>query len=183
MLLLHDNHRHQNPFFCIHLNGTNQINILVSNGQMWIIMMKMTFCTHSPASTQSYSRTLLQEGLSSFYLGNSKLCIQLGEYQKDLEYKLHHRLSKFYRSAFLNLKPIYYFFGIYMAWFLLSRNYWRQLDHDLIEFRSQLSYYSCTEKVQSDFRFKLAKTRWQFRQLFLKFDTKYKVSKKYFWTK
>ena len=39
----HDNHRHQNPFFCIHLNGTNQINI-PSNGQMWIIMMKMTFC-------------------------------------------------------------------------------------------------------------------------------------------
>lgn len=32
-------------FFCIHLNGTNQINILESNGQMWIIMMKMTFCT------------------------------------------------------------------------------------------------------------------------------------------
>ena len=36
--------------------------------------------------------------------------------------RLHHRLSKFDRSAFLNLKPIYYFFGVYMACFFLSRN-------------------------------------------------------------
>ena len=43
--------------------------------------------------------------------------LQLREYQKDLIYRLHHRLSKFDRSVFLILKPIYYFFGIYMAWF------------------------------------------------------------------
>ena len=29
--------------------------------------------------------------------------------------RLHHRLSKFDRSVFLNLKPISYFFGVYMA--------------------------------------------------------------------
>ena len=32
--------------------------------------------------------------------------------------------------------------------------------------------HKSTEKVQSDFCLKLAKTRWQFRQLFLKFDKK-----------
>ena len=41
--------------------------------------------------------------------------IQLREYQKDLKYRLHLRLSKFDRSVFLNLKPISCFFGIYMA--------------------------------------------------------------------
>ena len=65
-LKLHDNHRHQNPFFCIHLNGTNQINILVSNGQMWIIMMKMTFCTH-------YYSELLNSTLKSTQLTHTAL--------------------------------------------------------------------------------------------------------------
>ena len=45
--------------------------------------------------------------------------VQLREYWKDLEYRLHHRLSKFDRSVFLNLKPISYFLGIYMAWFVI----------------------------------------------------------------
>ena len=31
--------------------------------------------------------------------------------------RLYHRLSKFDRSVFLILKPISYFFGVYMAWF------------------------------------------------------------------
>jgi hypothetical protein len=34
-----------------------------------------------------------------------------------LEYRLHHCLSKFDWSVFLNLKPNCYFFGVYMAWF------------------------------------------------------------------
>ena len=42
--------------------------------------------------------------------------ISLNTAKKILE-RLHHRLSKFDRSVFLNLKPIFYFFGIYMAWF------------------------------------------------------------------
>ena len=48
-----------------------------------------------------------------------------------MEYRLHHRLSKFDRSVFLILKPISYF-GVYMARFFLSRNFWCLLDHDLM---------------------------------------------------
>ena len=43
--------------------------------------------------------------------------LQLREYQKDLEYRLHHRVSKFDRSVYLISKPISYFWGIYMACF------------------------------------------------------------------
>ena len=42
--------------------------------------------------------------------------VKLKEYKEDLEYRLHHRLSKFDRSVFLILKPIPYFFGVYMVW-------------------------------------------------------------------
>ena len=49
-----------------------------------------------------------------------------------MEFRLHHRLSKFGWSVLLNLKPISYFFGIYMACFFLSRIYWSSLDHSLI---------------------------------------------------
>ena len=45
--------------------------------------------------------------------------IQLREYWKDLEYRLHYLSSKFNRCVCLNLKPISYFFGIYMAWFFI----------------------------------------------------------------
>ena len=44
--------------------------------------------------------------------------LQLREYQKDLEYRLHHRLSKFDGSVFLILKSISYFLEFtYMDWF------------------------------------------------------------------
>ena len=80
--------------------------------------------------------------------------IQLGEYQKDLEYRLHHRLSKFYRSVFLILKPISNFFRPLYGLVFLSRNYWSSLDHDWMasicmrksHFNSGWkfeSYYSC----------------------------------------
>jgi hypothetical protein len=39
--------------------------------------------------------------------------------------------SSFDRSLFLILKPISYFVGVYMSWFL-SRNYWSLLNHDLM---------------------------------------------------
>ena len=47
-------------------------------------------------------------------------CIVMGPHTakriiENLKYRLHHRLSKFDRSVFLNLKPIY---GVCMAWFL-----------------------------------------------------------------
>jgi len=32
----------------------------------------------------------------------------------------------------LILKPICYVFGVYLAWFFLSRNYWSSLDHYLM---------------------------------------------------
>ena len=47
-----------------------------------------------------------------------------------MEYILHHCLSKFDRSVFLILKPIWNLCGIFMALFL-SRNYWSLLNHDL----------------------------------------------------
>ena len=48
-----------------------------------------------------------------------------------MEYRLH-RLSKFDRSVFLNLKAIYYSLGVSMACSFLSRTYWSSLDHDLM---------------------------------------------------
>ena len=33
----------------------------------------------------------------------------------EMEYRLHHRLSKFDRSVFVNLEPISYISGVYMA--------------------------------------------------------------------
>ena len=59
------------------------------------------------------------------------------EYQKDVEYKLHHGLTKLVWSVFLNLKPISYDFGIYMAWFFIQNllEFVRldiPLDHDLM---------------------------------------------------
>ena len=52
--------------------------------------------------------------------------IQLREYQKDLEYRLHLSLSKFDKSVFL------IFLAFIWLSFFLSRNYWSSLDHDLI---------------------------------------------------
>ena len=49
-----------------------------------------------------------------------------------MEFRLHHCLSKFDWFVFLNLKPISYFLGIYMACFILSRIYWSFLDHNLM---------------------------------------------------
>ena len=41
--------------------------------------------------------------------------VQLREFKKDSEYRLHHCLSKFDRSVLLNLS----FFGVYVAWFVI----------------------------------------------------------------
>ena len=46
------------------------------------------------------------------------------EYQKDLKYRLHHRLSKFVIPEFK---------ANFLAWFFLSRIYWSLLDHDLMD--------------------------------------------------
>ena len=49
-----------------------------------------------------------------------------------MDFRLHHRFSKFDWLVFLNLKPIFYLFGIYMACFFLSIIYWNSLDHALM---------------------------------------------------
>ena len=47
--------------------------------------------------------------------------LQLREYWKDVEYRLHHRLTKFDWSVFLNLKPISYFLAfIWLGFFYLE---------------------------------------------------------------
>ena len=48
-----------------------------------------------------------------------------------MEFRLHHRLSKFDWSVFLNLKPISYSLAFIWLGFL-SRNYWSLLDYDLM---------------------------------------------------
>ena len=50
-----------------------------------------------------------------------------GRILKGFEYRLCSHLS-----LFLVLKPISYFFGVYMACFFLSRDYWSLSDHDLM---------------------------------------------------
>ena len=59
-----------------------------------------------------------------------KVAVQLREHWKDLEYRLHHNLSKFDWSVFLILKPISYLLFICLDF--LFRNYWSSLDYDLM---------------------------------------------------
>ena len=77
-----------------------------------------------------FCKTVIEAEMPAYDL--SLQMLQLKEYQKDLEYRLHHRLSKFDRSVFLILKPIYYFFLAFIWLGFLSRNYWSSLDHNLM---------------------------------------------------
>ena len=52
---------------------------------------------------------IINEIIVSFF-GNSRLDRYVLNTAKIILERLHHRLSKFDRSVFLNLKPIYYFF-------------------------------------------------------------------------
>ena len=61
-----------------------------------------------------------------------------------LEYRLLHRLSKFDRSVYVNLKPISDIFGFYVAWFLIQKL--MELVGGKFEFRLQLSCYNCISK-------------------------------------
>ena len=58
--------------------------------------------------------------------------LQLREYQKDLEYRLHHRLSKFDRSVFLISKPISYFFWRVYGLVFYLETIESSLDHNLL---------------------------------------------------
>ena len=68
-----------------------------------------------PTFKKHYNR-----GISLCKIAKS-LCNGMHTAKRMLE-RLHHRLSKFDRFEFLILKPICYFFGVYMALFL-SRIY------------------------------------------------------------
>ena len=57
-----------------------------------------------------------------------EIILQLREYQKDLEYRLHHHQSKFDRSVFLILEPISYFLAFIWLFFLETT----ELHHDLM---------------------------------------------------
>ena len=59
-----------------------------------------------------------------FQIGTAKKIL------KDLEFRLHHRLSKFDRSVFLIVKPISYFWRLYGLVFYLETI--RVHDHDLM---------------------------------------------------
>ena len=93
-----------------------------------------------------------------------KLCdkswvIQLRGNQKDFNFQLHHRLSKFEVPVVVNLNQIFELLGLYTTWFLfqkllelirLSSNgqFWRKSKKKKkggnFESRSQLFYYNCT---------------------------------------
>ena len=63
------------------------------------------------------------------------------EYQKDVEFRLHHCLSKFDWSVFLNLKP-FFFICVYMAWYL------RKIHFNFcgkFELNSLFSCYNCIQ--------------------------------------
>ena len=73
------------------------------------LVVSFCFLTHYSALKFRWQFILL---LSKTYF------IQLREYQKDFEYRLHHYLSKFDRSVFLILKPISYFLAFIWLGFL-----------------------------------------------------------------
>ena len=66
--------------------------------------------------------------------------LQLREYWKDLEYRLHHILPKFYRSVFLNLKPFLKFLLAYIYIWLgfLFKNYWLEFEKKPFQFWQEI---------------------------------------------
>ena len=93
-----------------------------------------------------------------------KTLLQLRKHQKDLEYRLHHCLSKFHSSIFLISKPISYLFWLLygLVFFYLETTGVHQMMVDgqhlrkshlnfgrKFGFRSQLSYYSSTLQLTS----------------------------------
>ena len=84
--------------------------------------------------------------------------VQLRGNQKDVNFQLHHHLSKFEVPVVVNLKHIFELFGIYNTCFLIQKllelitsssdgQFWRKSQNKKggkFEIRSQLCYYNCT---------------------------------------
>ena len=84
--------------------------------------------------------------------------LQLRGNQKDVNFQLHHRLSKFEVPVVVNLKHIFEFFGHYDTCFLIQKllelirsssdgQFWRKSQNKKggkFELRLQLCYYNCT---------------------------------------
>ena len=84
--------------------------------------------------------------------------VQLRGNQKDFNFQLHHRLSKFEGPVVVNLKHIFELFGLYTTCFLIQKllelirlssdgQFWRKTQNKKgrkFELRSQLCYYNCT---------------------------------------
>ena len=89
------------------------------------------------------------------------LQIQLRGNQKDVNFQLHHRLSKFEVPVVVNLKHIFELFGLYNTCFLIQKllelirsssdgQFWRKSQNKKggkYELRSQLCYYNCTQLI------------------------------------
>ena len=93
----------------------------VYNHDKWLPLL-LRAQPSSKISRKSQETKLVLLFSSSLSLETNQLWsdkLQLREYQKDLEYRLHHHLLKFERSVFVILKPISYFFAVYMAWFFI----------------------------------------------------------------
>ena len=85
------------------------------------------------------------------------LDIQLRGNQKDFNFQLHHRMSKFEVPVVVNLKHIFELFGLYTTCFLIQKllelirlssegQFWRKGQNKKggkFELRSQLCYYNC----------------------------------------
>ena len=83
--------------------------------------------------------------------------LQLRGNQKDFNFQLHHRFSKFEVPVVVNLKHIFELFGLYTTCFLIQKllelirsssdgQFWRKSQNKKggkFELRSQLCYYNC----------------------------------------
>ena len=94
--------------------------------------------------------------------------LQLRGNQKDFNFQLHHRFSKFEVPVVVNLKHIFELFGLYTTCFLIQKllelirlssdgQFWRKSQNKKggkFELRSQLCYCNCTYKTVKSVHFK-----------------------------
>ena len=92
--------------------------------------------------------------------------IQLRGNQKDFNFQLHHRLSKFEVPVVVNLKHIFELFGLYTTCFFIQKvfelirlssdgQFWRKSQNKKggkFELRSQLCYYNCKMRLTKNAR-------------------------------
>ena len=98
--------------------------------------------------------------------------LQLRGNQKDFNFQLHHRLSKFEVPVVVNLKYIFELFGLYTTCFLIQKllelirlssdgQFWRKSKNKKggkFELRSQLCYYNCN--INNEVKKKILRSIW-----------------------